>query len=156
MRRAILLLALTLAACGSHGPSAPSAATQDDRQQTVAQLKAAWQLWQAGGLASYRYTYRRSCFCIPRGPVVVTVRANRLDSVVDAETGQPVPSDSLYLYGTIESLFAQLSSAVMQDAWFIQASYDERLGYPREAYVDASAQTADEELGFSVADLEPL
>ena len=28
-----------------------------------------------------------------------------------AKAGQPVPSDSLYLYGTIDSLFAQLSSA---------------------------------------------
>lgn len=155
-KTALLLLTLALSGCGSDGPAAPSRASDDDRRQTVAALQSAWRLWQAAGPASYRYTYRRACFCLPRGPVVVTVRDRRLESVVEAETGQPVPPDSLALYGPVEGLFTQLFDAVAQEAWSIRASYDERLGYPRDSYVDVDPRMVDEEQGFSVADFEPL
>lgn len=159
MRRAtLLLLTLFLSACGGSTPSAPSrpAATADDRAQTVAALQSAWRTWRASGPASYSYTYRRSCFCLARGPVVVTVRDRQLESVVDAQTGQPVPPDQLQLYTTVDGLFTLLFQAVDERAWDIRASYDGRLGYPREGYVDRSTQIADEELGFSVTGLEPL
>lgn len=158
MRRAILLLLTAfLSACGGSTPSAPTPpATADDRTQTVAALQSAWQAWRASGPASYRYTYRRSCFCLARGPVVVTVRDRQLESVVDAQTGAPVPPDQLPLYTTVDGLFALLFQAVDERAWDIRASYDGSLGYPREGYVDRSTQIADEELGFSVSAFEPL
>jgi hypothetical protein len=156
----LLLCVLAPAGCGSPSTTTPTPVTRggtaDDRAATVAALQSAWQAWRASGPASYRYTYQRSCFCLPRGPVVVTVRNRQLDSAVDAQTGAPVPPDELQLLTTVDGLFTQLFQAVDEQAWAIRASYDPRLGYPREGYVDRSAQIADEELGFSVSGFEPL
>lgn len=159
MRRAVLvILAVSFSACGGSSPTTPTPVTTDDnRAQTVAALQSASQSWRAAGLVSYRYVYRRSCFCLERGPVAVTVRAGRLESVTDLQTGEAIPPERWPgVYTTVDGLFAQLFEAVAQRAWNIRATYDERLGYPREGWVDRSPQIADEELGFSVADLEPL
>ncbi len=156
-RAALVALAVLVAACGSSTPSAPTPpATADDREQTTAALQSAWAVWSVSRPAAYRYTARRACFCLERGPAVVTVRAGRVESVVDAVTGEPLPPERSQLYTTIDGLFALLFQAVEQQAWAIRASYDAHRGYPRDGYVDPSTRIADEELGFSVEDFEPL
>jgi len=109
--------------------------------------------WRVTSPASYVYRYQLSCFC-PRElvqPVLITVRNARIDSVVYADTHQPVDPQHLRNFHTIDELFDMLQEAISRDPYEMAASYDPSFGYPTSATIDYDEKMADEEMRF-VAD----
>ena len=129
---------------------------QTAEQQT--QLAAARRKWSSTQSKDYRFTFRWICFCRFRGPVGVTVRAGKIEtikSLADSDGGT-IPRDQFNDYKTVEQLFDLIAQAMEKKAESIKATYDTERGYPRSAYIDYHKMIADEEIGFEIKDFQPL
>ena len=96
-------------------------------------------------------TLSRSCFCLVEhiGPFSVTVQNGEILSAT--REGETVDTDRVL---TVDGLFDVLADAYRQDAHRIEVDYDPIRGYPTSFFIDYDEHTADEELGFTVKDLE--
>jgi hypothetical protein len=141
------LLALLVLGCGTTGPSDPLDRERERLEQARAQ-------WRSLGIADYRFTFQRSCFCAPslREPALVNVIRG---SIVSVESAAGEPQDPAFYY-TVEELFALIEEAIDQGAARLSVTYDPGLGYPTSGHIDRSEMIADEELGFEASSLEQL
>ena len=114
-------------------------------------LDDARRLWADADLGSYTMTLTRGCFCLEEsiGPFEVTVE----DGVVVSATreGETVPTDRVL---TVDALFDVLEDAYRRDAHRVEVTYDPTQGYPTTFFIDYDAGVADEELGYTVENLE--
>ena len=119
------------------------------------------QLWKAQGLSTYDFTVARSCFCPEdwRGPVNVQVRNGVPVSETYVSDGTEVTEGKFDNADTIEELFAMLKDAYSgtgdfnQKAESITVTYDPKMGYPSDFFIDVSQMIADEEQGYTVTNL---
>jgi hypothetical protein len=132
-------LSVFLAGCGGGSHAAV--------QQTS--REAALSYWQQAGLTSYRYTLRRVCFCLPEGPMQITVQGGVVSSIVDTISGLPVNPSWLGHLGTIDSLLA-LAAQAERTAAVMSAHYDPTWGYPTDLYIDWLAAVADDEISYQI------
>lgn len=162
MTRRLLLGLLVVAAlgatgCGEDDPFGPVGfETSDDRAATLRALDAAQRRWTARAPRDYQIDFQRSCFCIPRWPVRLTVRLGRIVAVVRRDTGQSVPEAEWESYFSVERLFTELHLAARGGAWEVRASFDPEYGYPRDVFVDQERLTIDEEQWYELGNLTPL
>jgi hypothetical protein len=141
-----LPLALTLTSCVS---------SPDDVSDDVSAQRRKWQSQQ---ITSYRVQSSLSCFCIREAtePVLLEVRNRALVSVTRVSDGAPVPpSEWADRYYTVDEMFVLIASAERSGADEVRVSYDPRLGYPTQVFIDQSQQLADEERWFELAGLSP-
>ena len=140
------LLALAGAACES--VTGPLGEERDRLEQARAH-------WRSQAIQSYTYTFKRSCFCAPGSnePMTVTVRGNAIQSVVRISDGAPQDPAQ---FDTVDGLFELLAEAIDGDPAQFSAEYHPGLGHPTSGYIDQDARIADEELGFTATDLQPL
>ena len=115
-------------------------------------LALARERWAESGIRSYDYVVQRSCFCAPAfvRPITVSVTNGVVTREVFADTGEPV-TNSVLDFGTVESLFAVVDTAVARHVDRIDASYDPVSGVPVSISIDPSFQTADEEVSYVVS-----
>ncbi len=158
MKRALLVLVATLAAaCGGDTPDGPLGfETLDDRRATLAALGAARRLWNAQALATYEVDFQRSCFCLERLPVRLSVQRGRIVRVVRKDNGAPLPREAWEPYLSVEQLFDYLDERARGGAYEVRVRFDARYGYPLDVWVDTDRQVADEELGFTLGGLMPV
>jgi len=105
---------------------------------------------------SVAYTAQTSCFCPPDYtlPMNITEQNGKVIDATYADTGEAVPSyirDGLL---TMNERFDQLQDAYLSGADRIDASYDAKLGYPNSVYIDKSFMIADEEISYTIKDLQ--
>lgn len=111
--------------------------------------------WEAYELADYTIEQVLGCFCAGPRKFVAVVRDN---DVVALQKASPALEDESWLdgYHTVDELFDLIEDARERDPAVLEVSYHPRYGYPTRIYVDYSAQTADEELGFTLSNLRRL
>ncbi len=123
--RFLLASLLVLLACDG-GPFGPT-----DR---VA-LARAEARWAQRGFADYAFETRGACFCPIEHSLWarVEVRGGQVTSVVVLEGPQVMPPERLREWQTVEQLFAVIRSAGRDPSLArVEATYDDRLGYPLE------------------------
>ena len=122
------------------------------------QLQRSKQLWAKQKISKYRYTLRRSCFCLPKStePVSIAVRNGKVTSMVDASNGQPVNREYFAKYDSIAKLFDIVEDAIAKKAHQLSVTYHPTLGYPTQINIDYDQMMADEELYITVENLQPL
>ncbi len=148
--------ALLLSACGTQtgpggsggtgtpSPSAPAAIT------SLAAAQAAWAAY-AGRTGEYRLMIVPSCFCRRIG-LDVTVKGGKAvaQTPIDVDNTGGAATDPV-LEGfprTVEDLHTVIADA--KDAASISVTYDSR-GVPLRIYIDAIANAADDEMGYTVS-----
>jgi hypothetical protein len=89
----------------------------------------------------YRFVLTRDCFCLGRGPVVVTVRDGRVAETRDPQTGQPVSTDQAIGVMTIDELFDRIAEA-QANGEYTDVEYHPTLGYPTVAEIGTLANDA--------------
>lgn len=149
-RRTLLLATLCVVTVGCSDALMPIQDPAVELQENLAR-------WRANRPAEYRYTLQVNCYCQAAeysDGVIVQVRAGGI--VLSRADGGHVDPAPFARYDTVDELFALLIDAVDRDADMISATYHGRLGYPVEAAVDHRREVADDEIVFSVADLEPI
>jgi hypothetical protein len=133
---------------------APIAQTSNTSQQ----LQRSKQLWARQKISNYRYTLRRSCFCLPKAtePVTIAVRNGKVTSMVAVSNGQPVNREYFTKYDSIAKLFEIVEDAIAKKAHRVSVTYHPTLGYPTQISIDYDQMMADEELYLTIANLQPL
>src|SRR5690606_23652442 len=108
--------------------------------------------WEAYELTDYTIEQRLGCFCAGPLQFVAVVRDN---DVVALRNASPPLEDESWVdhYRTVEELFDLIEEAQEVDPAVLEVTYHPRYGYPTRIYIDYSAQTADEEVGFTLSNL---
>jgi len=153
-----ILVAAVLSLGGCEGDSVTGPRTFEGADEVREGLRLSRQVWAAKGPRDYEMHFRWLCFC-PEEYVawaVVTVENGEVTAARLVGDGTPVPVSDLDRYETVEGLFDVLQDGLDQAADFIRFEADDRLGYPRQAYIDYESGTADEELGFEVFQVTSL
>lgn len=111
------------------------------------------QVWNGQGLDDYRFAYARTCFCLNRGTVQITVRDGRVVDVLRIDGGDPVPPESWAEYPTVDALFDRIAQARAAGE-FTEVTFHPTLGYPVEATIGTLANDAGTR--HTLSGLEPL
>jgi hypothetical protein len=153
----ILSVLLFAGACAST-TLGPTGTAVPDGPQT--RLDEARSQWTEAGITSYDFTFSRGCFCPVEyvGPYQATV----IDGVVTAATYEGVDLLEIEVLQTssyservltVDEVFAEIARAV-QDADSLEVTYHPDLGYPTSASIDWELQMADEEVFYTLSDLQ--
>ncbi|HEY0024313.1 MAG TPA: DUF6174 domain-containing protein [Longimicrobium sp.] len=127
-----LLLALALSGCAR-----PFLLPRDEEGEVAAQRRR----WESHDLDDYRFTFARDCFCAPLGVVVVEVRDDKVVSVKELQTGNPVTGTTAQQIPTIEQLFGYIARAA-DEGTYLEVEYHSSLGYPAAAEIGTLANDA--------------
>jgi hypothetical protein len=159
--RWIVILGLAVAlfvACGGNDDSTPTATSTPIDPNALADpqdaLDAARDLWAQQGGDDYDMTFNWQCFCIVDfvQRVDLEVRGDAIEGGVVTDSGDPVSTDMLAEYQTVDALFDLIQDAIDRDAAEIRVTYA-GAGYPDEVWIDYDHQIADEERGFFIHSL---
>jgi hypothetical protein len=125
------------------------------------ELVAGRNAWRAAALGSYEYGYRKFCECHPDTPpeTVVTVRGGSVVGVRHRPVGSTeevlAEERNLQYYWTVDGLFDLVDAALTRGAT-VRASYDPKLGFPTEVYIDYDANFIGDELDVRLTAVTPL
>jgi hypothetical protein len=111
--------------------------------------------WDQAGVTNYDFTFRWLCHCTPDyvASVNIAVRDDKIDAITRLDDGIALDPSLFRSYHTIDGLFDFLQEALDAKPHSISARFEPQFGTPSRAWVDYSAQLADEERGFVVEDL---
>ena len=139
---------VTSAATGCDDPVAPE----------VTDLARAMDRWEARGPRDYSFDYQVSCFCpLPEvQPLRIEVRDSEVVRALPAGSDEGLDDKALDEIPTIDDLFEWILDAIDGEADRIDATYDDRLGYPHDVYIDRIKQAIDDELSFEVSNFQAL
>ena len=108
--------------------------------------------WERQNLHDYQYTGERFCFCLPEGPVSVTVVSDQVTSVRVVATGAQLPTAGWY---TVQQLFDLAQDYFGEEDKSVRVEYDPVLGYPTLINVTCT-MIADCDVRIEVNDLGPI
>lgn len=139
---AVLILALTLSACGAKSDLAKN------REK-----------WVSSGVSHYRFELTISCFCpfMDIIPVTVEVKDGKIVSMTDA-SGQPLREEfraSFEQAATVEGLFA-IAEENLTNADQVEITYDAKYGFPASIVVDRIKLAVDDEISYHVSAFKAL
>lgn len=104
----------------------------------------------------YSFTLTISCFCPDAGvPIRVTVTDGKVAEAVYGEKGHghPVGTPVRGLRAvTINGVIDELNAATEADS--VQVEWPEGQDYPSEVYIDQSERISDEEIGYTITDVQ--
>lgn len=105
--------------------------------------------------SSYSYSYQNNCACSSEKlrPVRIEVVDGAIQSIVVRATGTPVAPSQRGDFLTVLDVFATIDAALAGGADFVQASYDDELGYPRDVLIDYAERVRIDDVGFAIHDL---
>lgn len=133
----------------------PGNATDREVTERLNTLQKHYDLWRTGNLNEYRYKYMFLCDCyfatvqLPQRSIpTVTVAVSGKDFAITGFNDQRITEleNRSKPDGPIETLFKLLKKEARAEEYMVR--FDAKYGYPREALVDPSKQTADD--GFYV------
>jgi hypothetical protein len=147
MRSLRLLLCAVLPLVGTACPTEPAAS----------ELQGARARWLSRAPRNYRFDYARNCFCPAEAVrmVTITVRDDRVTSVVYRDSGLPVPMYLALSWPTVPLLFEEVARAA-READDFRVTYDRTLGYPNDFYADWRFGLADDEGGFVASNVRAI
>ena len=142
----ILLFVAPLLVAGCSDLSGPDGARGD--------LDANRRRWESRGYATYQFTIRKLCFCFMTDALRATVVDDSVVSVVVVSTGAPV--DVKFAPTTINDLFDFIEQGLANHSAVLDVTYDPDLGYPRTIVYDGAVNAADDEINFTVSNVDQL
>lgn len=152
MRRMLVpaLVALTLAGCTGGDLDV-------DRAVLTATTSANRAIWEDAAITDYEFVYQRSCFCGADfiRPLRIQVRNGAVSAVSFFDTGEAVTGTTLGPFPTIDGVFDDLQSQLIQ-ADNVNAAFDPRLGFPTGYTVDRETNIADEEYSIAIGGFREL
>jgi Family of unknown function (DUF6174) len=125
-----------------------------DESGRLSEARAAWDRL---AVATYEIDFTRgSCECLPEAttPVRVRVESDVVVSAVRRDDGTAIPPEDLTLYYTVEDVFDRIEDAIDQHAFVLAVEYDPTFGFPTSVFIDSDRDTADDEVGYEMGDLD--
>lgn len=113
-------------------------------------------LWDSKQFDSYSYTVRRSCFCPPEEDIIITVQSGNIVSAVYTPSGDAVGEARMESLFTIDEFYDYIQSALDQNAYKVDVTYDIRNGFPATIFIDRDFYMIDEEMSYTLFDFEEM
>ncbi len=115
-------------------------------------LDKARETWLREGSDTYTMTVVHTCFCPDTDPVEVEVVAGGVRSAtIHAQDGDLVVEASEYRsWYTVDGLFDEIQAALDRGAHEVRVEYADKLGYPKDIYVDVEQLAVDDEYGWTI------
>ena len=160
---ALALLAL-LNGCGSQEAADGSEHAEDPGTQTSAATPASdpgtappggppWPLYDVD---DYTFTLRVDCFCPDAGvPVTITVIDGKVVDAVFAKKGSSRPPGAPAPEWQRVTINDVIGAANDTDAYDVDVRWPADQDYPTSVWVDRKASTIDEEIGYTIRDVDP-
>ena len=148
LRRILPLLALPVL-CASCGDPLGSSGGR-------AELRRNLRLWKSQEPRAYEYVVEGGCFCPPPGAARARVFDGASTSFTYVASGQPADWPGYRDMRTVDEIFAFVAEAYEGGADEVRVEYDPVWGFPRSISVDYEANTADEEVYYTVRDFARL
>ena len=125
---------------------------------STAQLQRNKQLWAKQNISNYRFTVRQTCFCSmeSKQPVNIEVRNGKVTSIVPAIDALSFNREDFTNHDSIPKLFDVIEDAIKKEAEDLFVTYHPTLGYPTKISINYEQWTADDEISFTVENLQPL
>ncbi|MCF2151998.1 DUF6174 domain-containing protein [Desmonostoc muscorum LEGE 12446] len=163
MRSLIAISSILLASLGLNLPvmSMPSiqvAQSPATTSSNLEQFKINYRLWRQQRISNYRYEFTRNCNCLPKAtePVIIEVRNRFPVSITYKSTTQPADAELFQQYNTIPKLFNIIKDAIARHAANLTVQYDPILGYPTQINIDYDSEIADDEIFFTINNLQKI
>ncbi|MEH2378584.1 MAG: DUF6174 domain-containing protein [Nostoc sp.] len=163
MRLPIAISAILVASLGLNAPVMPQPPIQVTQTRastsfTFEQFKINYRLWRRQRIPNYRYEFTRSCNCLPKATelVIIQVRNGVTTSITSKETGKPVDAQLFQKYNTIPKLFNIIRNALIKKAANLTVQYEPKIGYPTQINIDYNSQIADDEIFFTIKNLQRI
>ncbi len=115
--------------------------------------------WEALNIDDYEIDQRVNCFCAtpPANRFhKITVRDDKIVSVVDLQDGQVLPEKDFAFFKTISELVEFVDSIDRDRVAVYDVRIDSTHGFPTFIYIDFDSRLADEEIGYETRNLHPL
>lgn len=107
------------------------------------------------GPDDYEYTLQVSCFCPDAGvPVRVTVTDGDVSEAVYARSGRGFDKGSAAPDHRAVTINDVIAAANTTDAESVQVDWPDGQDYPNDVFVDQSSRIADEEIGYTISDVD--
>jgi hypothetical protein len=152
---AALLTALALTGCSDDGDDGTATDTSGEETPSPTASPTVG-TYPAYAPEDYSFTLTVSCFCPDAGvPIRVTVAGGKVAEAVYGEkgpghaAGDPVQQLRAV---TIDGIIDELNAAT--DAERVEVEWPAGQDYPSEVYIDQSARISDEEIGYTIADVQ--
>ena len=140
--------ALLLGLAGNGGAQTPDAA-----------LAAARDRWQASGIDSYEFAYRKHCPCYRDEPAttIVEVSEGRITGVRYRHAGAAeevvIAADRIEWYWTVTDLFEVIAAALADPAVEVRVDYESVRGVPSYLYLDYDRASVGDEIELRMSAL---
>ena len=118
------------------------------------ELARAERQWSLYGPRDYTYVLTPVCYC-PYTPRQVTVRNGAVVAVEPLQIEEPLPGTEL-TGSTIDALLERVRRDLESHPHRVRLDFHPALGYPTDVWFDYEENVADEEWGFTVADLRSI
>jgi hypothetical protein len=160
---AALALLAPLGGCGAHvavdaaeqlgsGSSTPAATLTPD----AGTAPPSGPPWPAYDVEDYTFTLRVLCYCPGAGvPVTVTVTDGKVAAAVFAKKGSGRPAGAPAPEWQRVTINDVIDAANDIDADTINVRWPAGQDYPMSVWVDRDTHTIDEEIGYTVRDIDP-
>jgi hypothetical protein len=132
--------------------------TGNPENTSTAQLQRNKQLWAKQNISNYRFTVRQICFCSMESmqPVNIEVRNGKVTSIVPAIDALSFNREDFTNHDSIAKLFDVIEDAIAKEAEDLLVTYHPTLGYPTQISIDYDQWMADDEISFTIENLQPL
>ncbi|MFV1977387.1 MAG: DUF6174 domain-containing protein [Candidatus Scalindua sp.] len=111
-------------------------------------------LWKDSGILSYRYEYRKLCFCPPQENVVVIIEEGLVSEAFYTPSGVFLTEAELERLFTMEGLFEVIQNAITSNVASLNVTYNVDYGYPERISIDVDEAIADEEVTHLVTEFQ--
>jgi hypothetical protein len=116
--------------------------------------------WEEQNARHYRFDLSIGCFCpfFEEMPLSIEVRDGKAVSIKtnQGEDASPANMEIYVQYASVEKLFQTIERAQNGDADEILVEYDPTYGYPTQISIDYIKSALDDEMYFTVTNLEML
>ncbi len=154
---AALLATLALSGCsdddGGDTATDPGSGTSTEGTPTASPTVGSYPAFEA---EDYAYTLEVSCFCPDAGvPIRVTVQDGETSNAVYGQKGaafQEGDAAPEYWELSINDIIEELNAAT--DAEDVQVEWPDGQDYPTSVSIDQSSQIADEEIGYTISNVD--
>ncbi|MCG8612804.1 MAG: DUF6174 domain-containing protein, partial [Pseudomonadales bacterium] len=114
-----------------------------------------FELWRSlPNRDNYIATLALYCFCTVSGNITVHVENGTVVAIEDTDTGEPYGEFGVADAITLENMLTIAEAAVVGEARYYSIEFDENTGFPVDFSIDYSLSIADDEIGWTVFDIE--
>lgn len=119
-------------------------------------LEDARQKWLTEGSDTYTMTVTHTCFCPDTDPVEVDVVGSAVrGAIIKAPDGDVVVENIDFKnWYTVNGIFDEIEAAIDQNVHEVAVTYADKLGYPQDVLIDVEVTAADDDYGWTIANIK--